>query len=319
MRDDESTYLADRMSSYLEGCRATSTMSKYTRQFKDWERFVTDKGGCALPGNSIHFALYITFLLETGKSVHVIQGAVCAVKFMHSLHDFPDPTDNGFVKKLVESSKRRPRKPTVRKDPINSDMLIELCNMYRHSHDVSIVRDLTMIVLGFSAFLRFDELSSLQCSDLHFYDDHFKIVIQKSKTDVYRHVDEILVYRGETVACPYNLLQRYIRLADLSLESHEYLFRPMYRSKQGCKLIGKNKKLSYTRARECIVSRLKLVTGANIGLHSMRAGGASAAANANVIDRCWKRHGRWSTDSAKDRYVVDSLSRRLEVSKSLKL
>ena len=57
----------------------------------------------------------------------------------------------------------------------------------------------------------------------------------------------------------------------------------------------------------------------NVGLHSLRAGGASAAANAGVNDRCWKRHGRWTSETSKDGYAADSLERRLEVSKKLGL
>ena len=53
------------------------------------------------------------------------------------------------------------------------------------------------------------------------------------------------------------------------------------------------------------------------GLHSLRAGGASAAANAGVSDRLFKRHGRWRTDRAKDGYIKDSLESLLSVSKSL--
>ena len=69
-----------------------------------------------------------------------------------------------------------------------------------------------------------------------------------------------------------------------------------------------------------MVGRLKEAVGdLDIGLHSLRAGGASAAANANVNERCWKRHGRWKTDSAKDGYVADSVESRLSVSKSLDL
>ena len=49
------------------------------------------------------------------------------------------------------------------------------------------------------------------------------------------------------------------------------------------------------------------------GLHSFRAGGATAAANApGLNDRLFKRHGRWKSESAKDSYVKE---RRLEVSK----
>ena len=54
-----------------------------------------------------------------------------------------------------------------------------------------------------------------------------------------------------------------------------------------------------------------------IGTHSLRSGGATAAANAGVPDRLFKRHGRWASESARDGYVQDSLSSRLLVSKAL--
>ena len=87
----------------------------------------------------------------------------------------------------------------------------------------------------------------------------------------------------------------------------------------GLKLIQKVKPLSYTRARESILNLLKefVPDSANISLHSFRAGGATTAANAHVSDRCWKRHGRWQSESAKDGYVEDSIDHRLLVSKSL--
>ena len=78
--------------------------------------------------------------------------------------------------------------------------------------------------------------------------------------------------------------------------------------------------LSYTRTREVLVARMREVVGnLNVGLHSLRSGGATAAANAGVNDRCWKRHGRWKGENSKDGYIADSLERRLEVSKSLAL
>ena len=50
------------------------------------------------------------------------------------------------------------------------------------------------------------------------------------------------------------------------------------------------------------------------GMHSLRA---TATANAGVPDRLFKRHGRWTSESAKDGYVKDSVESRLEVSKNL--
>ena len=55
------------------------------------------------------------------------------------------------------------------------------------------------------------------------------------------------------------------------------------------------------------------------GLHSLRSGGASAAVNAGVPDRMFKRHGRWRSKSAKDGYVKDSLEEHLMVSQKLGL
>ena len=52
-------------------------------------------------------------------------------------------------------------------------------------------------------------------------------------------------------------------------------------------------------------------------LHSLRSGGATAAANAGVPDRLFKRHGRWRSENAKDGYVKDSLTSRLSVTKGL--
>ena len=52
-------------------------------------------------------------------------------------------------------------------------------------------------------------------------------------------------------------------------------------------------------------------------LHSLRSGGAIAAANAGVNDRLFKHRGRWRSDKAKYGYVKDNLEALLSVSKSL--
>ena len=54
-----------------------------------------------------------------------------------------------------------------------------------------------------------------------------------------------------------------------------------------------------------------------IAVHSLRFGGATAAANAGVKDRMFKRHGRWVSENAKDGYGKDNLDSMLSVSKSL--
>ena len=58
----------------------------------------------------------------------------------------------------------------------------------------------------------------------------------------------------------------------------------------------------------------------HIGTHNLRSAGATAAANAGVLDHLFLPHGLFpsrSSVSAKDGYVKDSLASRLSVSKAL--
>ena len=82
-----------------------------------------------------------------------------------------------------------------------------------------------------------------------------------------------------------------------------------------------NESLSYTRMRKIFLSRWKKLgfDTMQFGLHSLRAGGASAVTNAGVPDCLFKRHGCWNSESAKDGHVKDSQKARMSVSASLKL
>lgn len=77
--------------------------------------------------------------------------------------------------------------------------------------------------------------------------------------------------------------------------------------------------MSYTRAREILLSTLESIglDKRQFGLNSLRAGGATAAANAGICDRLVKKHGRWHLESAKDGYVTENLKQHLIVTKHI--
>ena len=249
-----------------------------------------------------------------------MNNAIYSIKWMHEISGYSDPTENSFVKSLQESSKRLTGRPVRRKDPIDRQMLQNLCGLYTDSKDVLTLRNLSMVLIGFAGFLRFDELSSLKCKDVIVEQDYLKIIIEKCKNDQYRNGNEVLIAKGVTSACPYSMLLRYVEEAEIDLSSDQFIFKPAFRSHGVSKLITKNKKLSYTAAKQNIVTLLKTVApNLNIGLHSLRSGGATAAADVSVNERCLQRHGRWKSVSSKDIYVKDSVEKRLYVSKQLLL
>ncbi|XP_078311190.1 integrase/recombinase xerD homolog [Crassostrea virginica] len=308
------------MSRFLMCSRSDGTTKSYMHSFNRWRKFILQHGHSDIPAQPVHIALYITHLLDNGASYSSVNSAIYSIKWMHEISGHVDPTENSFVKSLQESSKRLTGKPVKRKDPVDSETLQTLCETYKDSTDLLVLRNLTMILIGFAGFLRYDELSSLKCKDVTIESDYLKITIQRSKTDQLREGSEVLISKGFSCACPYSMFLRFLSQAKIDLSSDHFIFKPIFRSSGIAKLIYKNKKLSYTAARQNIVSMLKKVAPhLNIGLHSLRSGGATAAANLGVNERCLQRHGRWKSISSKNIYVKDSIKYRLQVSQKLGL
>ena len=88
---------------------------------------------------------------------------------------------------------------------------------------------------------------------------------------------------------------------------------------RGIYRLRKSGSLSYTRLRELVLDKLESIglDKRKFGVHSLRAGGATAAANAGVPDRRFKHHSRWKSETAKEGYVKDDLAERLTVTKSI--
>ena len=101
--------------------------------------------------------------------------------------------------------------------------------------------------------------------------------------------------------------------------SEDFLLRHVSfcKSFNGYKL--RKERLSYTRCREIFKEALKGVEQKpeKFGLHSLRTGGASAAASSGVPDRLFKKHGRWVSDGVKDGYISESVNNQLSVSLNL--
>ena len=91
-----------------------------------------------------------------------------------------------------------------------------------------------------------------------------------------------------------------MRVAGIDQHSDLFLFRAITESRHGEKLRSAGR-ITYSTLRELF--RKKLIELGHppdrYGLHSLRAGGATAAANAGVQDRLFKRHGRWKSEGQK--------------------
>ena len=78
------------------------------------------------------------------------------------------------------------------------------------------------------------------------------------------------------------------------------LFQGIVQTKEG-EWLRNADGLSYSRLRELLLDKMgKLGFDPTLfGMHSLCVGGATAAANAGVQDRLFKRHGHWKSEFAR--------------------
>ena len=319
LQDPELRRLAAALPQAVLSSRADSTTKKYMYAFLKWKEWAVRKREVAVfPVQDIQFALYLQHVSEATDSRAAVEAAVNGVSWAHQLAGFKPVSSFPFVQVVLAGLQRQLAKPKKKKEPISVGMLSAMVQ----SADGSLtdLRLMAMALLAFSAFLRCDELVKLRCCDVIFGPADMTINLPKSKTDQLREGSSVVVARSGTPTCPVTMLQQYCTRAALDRTSQNFMFRGIVRTKNGEKL-RKSGHISYTRVRELMLQRLAKLgyDAAKFSMHSFRAGGATAAANAGVPDRLFKRHGRWRSESAKDGYVKDSVESRLSVSRSLKL
>ena len=298
--------------------KADSTTKKYLGAFQRWKVWAESMEIVpSFPVKGMHLALYMQHLSTAKHSRSAVEEVVHALAWVHKMAGIESPTDSQLVQSVLEGLRRILSKPKVRKEPVSLEMLQAMVEAAGPTPSLSDVRLLAVCFVAFAGFLRCDELIKLRCKDVSFNEQGMVINIVSSKTDQYREGASMVIACTGTPTCPVSTMQKYFSMAGLSHTSDK-LFRAIVSTKNGERLRGGGG-LSYSRLRELLLAKLEQL-GMDpklFGMHSLRAGGATAAANAGVPDRLFKRHGRWKSESAKDGYVKDSVERRLSVSKSL--
>ena len=322
MKDPELKDLAESLPSIVLQSKAPATVKKYAGAFSRWKRWAVTKPNIDIfPAKPFQVALYLSYLVRTAKTSAPIEEALNSLSWAHTLAVVEDPTDHPLVKQVVAGAKRILAHKTSKKEPITAEMLHQLYDKFvSKDAELPIIRTMTICLLGYAGFFRFSELASLKESDVKFYEDHVELFVESSKTDQYREGAWVPIARTGSEICPVAMLERYWNLGKISGDTDRLLFRGLTPTKQGYRLRPSGG-ISYTRVRELLLDKLKEV-GLNpkeFGLHSLRSGGATAAANAGVPDRIFKRHGRWLSENAKDGYIKDKLGDRLSVTRNLGL
>lgn len=110
-----------------------------------------------------------------------------------------------------------------------------------------------------------------------------------SKVDQLRKGNEVVIARTESETFLVSMLEQYMQMDKIPRDSRLFLFRHITKTKQGEQLKN-HSVLSFSTLRDLFKAKVKQLgyPAEKFGLHSLRAGGATAVANADVPDRLFK-------------------------------
>ncbi|XP_070579968.1 integrase/recombinase xerD homolog [Ptychodera flava] len=312
--------LCETLPDVMLASKVGSTVSKYLNGWIRWKNWCSANltMDAAFPANPIHIAVYLRSLLDGAKTTAPLETAVYSIRWAHTLSGTESPTAHPLVQSTLEGCRRILAKPKSPKDPVNFEILSKLASSIGQSNNLSDLRLLCMCLVSFAGFLRISELLNVKINDISFTDTHMEIKIHKRKNDQFREGHSVVIARSGKITCPVAATERYILYLGEPCYSENVLIRRLQHTKEGL-IPHKHLGISYTTAKDLMLGGIKQFVGniSDFGTHSFRAGGATAAANSNVNERCLARHGGWKSTSSKDRYIVDSLSMKLDVARSL--
>ena len=311
---------------FLIKSRADTTCRKYLaeiRKFLTWS--VTNFSKITIPIPVSTAAIYLYKRHDESKSYANVVASHAALKWLHTFvpYKIENPLDTPICRNILETAKRMKLQPLNKKAPVTAEIIQKIIAKHAHPHtDLKNLRIACICSIGFAGFFRYSELVNITINHIHYEHDHVRIFVPSAKNDIYREGNYVYIKKLGSKYCPVDVLRRYTEAANANNEPDLPIFRPLrfFRSSNVFKLYGT--RLSYTRCRELFKECLTELgyNAKNYGLHSLRSGGATAAANnGSVAERILKIHGRWKTDIAKDMYVHDSIKNRLDVTECLGL
>lgn len=307
--------------SLLKNARAGSTTKAYINDFRRFSDWCTSKLFCALPSKPLYIGLFVSHLVSQGLGSSTVVQYVSAISWVHRMSGLPDPGADTLCRFAVDSARRQLPKNQNRKQVLSIELLTKICESL-DSKSLSDARTRAFILIGFVGFLRYSEIAGLRACDVKLTNQKVAwLFIEKSKTDIYRDGAWVPVPYTGKVTCPLSALKNYLSLGDISLDSETSLFRCLRFDRAVGTTVLNSRPLTYTRALELFRSALApfCADPTVYGLHSLRSGGATSAAANNVSDRLIKIHGRWRSESSKDRYIKHTEKAKLSLVSKLGL
>ena len=237
-------------------------------------------------------------------SMAKIKLTVTAVADRHLGEHLKSPTGDPSFRKMMNGVRRQLFRPSKSKAPLDKEILQDAFDLIEGGGRLQDWRTLCRLNLQFYGMLRWQEVSELKMDDIRFDESGLVLHIRKSKTDQLGEGAYVRIQATEEENCPVELTRLYLHKLNYGTENG--FFQPQIRTyKDGTQSGVWFKKLGYSSALEDTKAMMAMIgrDPTLYGEHSGRRGGATTASEAGVSWLDLKRHGRWASDSAPQRYI----------------
>ena len=250
--------------------KSKNTLKAYKSDFEDFVNFCQKYSFQYLPTNPKVVGLYLTDL-SNQKKYSTLKRRLASINVIHKIKGYhidcrhPLIRDNLIGIKRKIGSYQKGKKPLLYNNLID---IIYLINKELVNNNVQIIRDKSILLLGFAGGFRRSEIANLNIDDIEFVKEGLKVKLNFSKNDQFGegYIKGIPTFEKAEI-CPVITLKQWINVRDTSKNS---LF---YCSDKTISLIVKK----YT---SLIGLNPKLYSG-----HSLRSGFATSTASMGADER----------------------------------
>jgi integrase len=280
--------VADRAHDYMLQSRARNTRRAYGADWRDFAAWCADAGLVALPAKPETVGLYLAARASTHRPA-TLDRRLVAITAAHRAAGHGLDTRHAAIRETLAGIKRTHGTAQTGKAPA---VAADIRAMVEAQLDSLLgCRNRALILLGFDSACRRSELEALDVEDVAFTHNRIVLTLRRSKTDQAGAGRQIgIPYRSNPAMCTFRTVRDWIAAAGISTGA---LFREIgpggelvapyidaLRRQRGERLSGKSIVLVVKAA-----ARAAGLDPARYGGHSLRAGFATAAAQAGAAER----------------------------------
>jgi len=256
---------------YARASQSSSTRRAYRTSWGQFASWCDGHQLASLPASPETVVLYLTHLIQSGRSVSTLERTLAALAAAHRAAGFSWPKGHPALAMVVTGIRRTHGKAPKKKTPLEDKALRSLVQLFDDS--LRGLRDRALLLVGWFGAFRRSELVALSVGDARFEDEGLRLLVRRSKTDQEsKGLEKGLPYTGDPRLCPVRALRRWLEAAKITEG-------PIFRA------ISKTGKLSLRALSDRSVARLLQAAAEAAGLdarefggHSLRSGFVTTAA-----------------------------------------